>query len=57
MRQHNLVAALVLTVSALSVAAGTFAQDSPAGTPPPDSWPRGVDLGDAQVLVYQPQIN
>jgi hypothetical protein len=57
MRQHNLVAALVLTVSALSVAAGTFAQDSPAGSPPPDSWPRGVDLGDAQVLVYQPQIN
>src|SRR5580692_11251129 len=57
MRHHNLVAALVLTVSALCAAAGTFAQDSPVGTPPPDPWPRGVDLGDAQVLVYQPQIN
>jgi hypothetical protein len=57
MRLHNFIAALVLTVSALSVAAGAFAQDSPVGTPPPDPWPRGVDLGDAQVLVYQPQIN
>jgi hypothetical protein len=41
----------------LSVAAGAFAQESPVGAPPPDPWPRGVDLGDAQVLVYQPQIN
>jgi hypothetical protein len=57
MRPHNFIAALALTVSALSVAAGAFAQDSPLGKPPPDPWPRGVDLGDAQVLVYQPQIN
>jgi hypothetical protein len=57
MKLHNFIAALVVTVGALSVAAGAFAQESPLGKPPPDPWPRGVDLGDAQVLVYQPQIN
>jgi hypothetical protein len=57
MRPHTLIAALILTLSALSVSAGAFAQGSPVDTPPPDPWPRGVDLGDAQVLVYQPQIN
>jgi len=30
--------------------------DSHAG-PPPDPWPRVVDLSNGQVLVYQPQIN
>ena len=57
MRPHFRIAALVLTVSALTVSALAFAQGSPVGPPPPDPWPRGVDLGDAQVLVYQPQIN
>jgi hypothetical protein len=57
MKLYNFIAALVLTVSALSTAVGAVAQSSPADTPPPDPWPRGVDLGDAQVLVYQPQIN
>src|SRR5215217_5477421 len=28
-----------------------------AQTPPPDPWPRVVDLASGQVLVYQPQIN
>jgi hypothetical protein len=55
MRLHKLVASLVLTITALSAAA--FAQGNPEGAPPHDPWPRGVDLGDAQVLVYQPQIN
>ena len=40
----------------MGAAAGAFAQDDPVGAPP-DPWPRGVDLGDAQVLVYQPQVN
>jgi hypothetical protein len=57
MRLPKLMASLVLTITALSAAAAAFAQGSPEGTPPPDPWPRGVDLGDAQVLVYQPQIN
>ncbi len=57
MRSHHFIAALVLAVSALSLSASAIAQGSPAATPPPDTWPRGVDLGDAQVLVYQPQIN
>ena len=55
MRLHSRIAALVFTVvGALSVAASAFAQGD---APPPDPWPRGVDLGNAQVLVYQPQIN
>jgi hypothetical protein len=57
MRIHSRIAALVFTVGALSVVASAFAQGSLVGTPPPDPWPRGVDLGNAQVLVYQPQIN
>jgi hypothetical protein len=57
MRLHNRIAALVFTVGALSVTASALAQGSLVGTPPPDPWPRGVDLGSAQVLVYQPQIN
>ena len=42
----------VLWASALA-----FAQGNAAIGPPADPWPRGVDFGDAQVLVYQPQIN
>lgn len=37
---------------ALAAASSLFAQ-----TPPPDPWPRVVDLTTGQVLVYQPQIN
>jgi hypothetical protein len=51
------IAALVLIVSMLAAPVSVLAQASPVGTPPPDSWPRGLDLGDAQVLAYQPQIN
>jgi hypothetical protein len=57
MRFHNLTAALFLAVSALAGSSGASAQGSTRDSPPPDAWPRGVDLGDAQVLVYQPQIN
>jgi hypothetical protein len=55
MRLHNRFLSLVL-VGVLSVPAGALAQGNPVGTPPPDPWPRGVDLGDASVLVYQPQV-
>ncbi len=48
---------LVLLGSVLGASAGTLAQENPVGTPPADPWPRGVDLGDAKVLVYQPQVN
>ena len=57
MRLHSRIAALIFTVGALSIAASALAQGSPGDAPPPDPWPRGVDLGNAQVLVYQPQIN
>src|SRR5271154_2804108 len=57
MRPHTYFAVLVLICGVLGAPADAFAQQSPVGTPPPDPWPRGVDLGDAQVLVYQPQIN
>src|SRR5580692_4402432 len=57
MRLHTYFAGLVLICGVLGAHADAFAQASPVGTPPPDPWPRGVDLGDAQVLVYQPQVN
>jgi len=57
MRLHTVLRSLVLCVGALGAPAALFAQGGPADTPPADSWPRGVDLGDAQVLVYQPQVN
>src|SRR5271167_386092 len=57
MKLHTLLLSVVLGVGVLGAPAGLFAQGSPVGTPPADPWPRGVDLGDAQVLVYQPQVN
>ena len=45
---HKLLALCALPLVALA----SFAQ-----TPPPDPWPRVVDLATGQVLVYQPQIN
>jgi hypothetical protein len=57
MRHLQIKPAILLLLCIGSVAVSAFAQDSPVGTPPPDPWPRGVDLGNAQVLVYQPQIN
>jgi hypothetical protein len=57
MRPLVLFALLVFSVGVLGPSAAALAQGTPADTPPPDPWPRGVDLGNAQVLVYQPQIN
>ena len=57
MRYQTQLAALCLSVAVVVAPAAVFALSSPVGTPPPDPWPRGVDLGDAQVLVYQPQVN
>jgi hypothetical protein len=57
MRYRTQLAALFLFVAVVLAPAAVFALSSPVGTPPPDPWPRGVDLGDAQVLVYQPQVN
>ncbi|HTP99968.1 MAG TPA: carbohydrate-binding family V/XII [Casimicrobiaceae bacterium] len=45
--------AVVLCAASLSV----WAQSPPAATPPPDPWPRVVDLTTGQVMVYQPQIS
>lgn len=63
MKLHTLLVSVGLCLGVLGAPAGLSAQGSPAaqggpvGSPPADPWPRGVDLGDAQVLVYQPQIN
>ena len=51
------IASLVLTACAVFVSAAALAQASQPGAPPPDPWPRVVDLADGQVLVYQPQVN
>ncbi len=56
MRSHSRFATLVFIVAAFGACVGAFAQET-NGTPPADPWPRVVDLVDAQVLVYQPQIN
>src|SRR5271167_1038452 len=57
MKPRILLAAFVFVVSALGAYVDAFAQGSPVGTPPPDPWPRVVDLANGQVLVYQPQVN
>ena len=54
---RTFLTSVIVCIGSLSAPAGVFAQASPVGTPPADPWPRGVDLGDAQVLVYQPQVN
>jgi hypothetical protein len=48
---------LVFVVTALCFGSAALAQGAAAGKPPPDPWPRVVDLSNAQVLVYQPQVN
>jgi hypothetical protein len=52
-----LLAAFVFAVSLVGTSSGAIAQASPADKPPADPWPRVVDLANAQVLVYQPQVN
>ncbi len=56
MKPRTFLGPLVLVVSMLC-AVGAAAQGSSVGKPPPDPWPRVVDLADGQVLVYQPQVN
>ena len=48
-------ALLLLIVGVLGSAIGAVAQAPDA--PPPDPWPRVVDLAQGQALVYQPQVN
>ena len=48
---------IALIVGLLGAFPSAFAQDSAAGKPPADPWPRVVNLADGQVLVYQPQVN
>src|SRR5580692_9295924 len=56
MRYRNRLPSLVL-VGVLSAPTGAFAQGNAAHTPPPDPWPRVINLAEGQVLVYQPQVN
>ena len=55
MKLRLLLGAFVFIVSVLGACAGAIAQGSPVGAPPPDPWPRVVDLAHGQVLVYQPR--
>jgi hypothetical protein len=57
MRPRILFVSLVLIVSVLCASVGAFGQGSRASTPPPDPWPRVLDLVNGQVLVYQPQVS
>jgi len=54
----SLVRCLLSLAAALLLGAPSPAAAQGAGSaPPPDPWPRVVDLAAGQVLVYQPQIN
>ena len=56
MRLRNRLHLLAL-VGVLSALGGAFAQGNAEHTPPPDPWPRVINLADGQVLVYQPQVS
>src|SRR5271168_3257921 len=57
MRPHSRLTTLISIVAVFGACVGAFAQQANVETPPPDPWPRVVDLANARVLVYQPQIN
>jgi hypothetical protein len=57
MKHRSALSLLVFVVTALCFGSAALAQGAAAGKPPPDPWPRVVDLSNAQVLVYQPQVN
>ena len=57
MRFHDLLRAVAACAGVFGIISGVVAQGAPSDKPPPDPWPRVVDLADAQVLVYQPQIS
>src|SRR5271165_5374062 len=57
MKSSSLFAQLILAVGLACSAATATAQGGNAETPPPDPWPREINLADGHVLVYQPQIN
>jgi hypothetical protein len=57
MKSYFAFLAVAATAMALcSASQHTLAQGG-ASAPPPDPWPRVVDLSNGQVLVYQPQVN
>jgi hypothetical protein len=53
----GLLAAASLVALPISVATQAPSGAPPANAPPPDPWPRIIDLTNGQVLVYQPQVN
>ena len=55
MKNRSALSLFVFVVTALWLGSAALAQGP--GKPPPDPWPRVVDLSNAQVLVYQPQVN
>ena len=62
MKLKSILAAIAICSVAIgaSLPAPAFAQAAPAAAPsniPADPWPRKVDLANASVLVYQPQVN
>ena len=54
MKNRSALSLFVFVVTALWLGGAALAQGP--GKPPPDPWPRVVDLSNAQVLAYQPQI-
>ena len=56
MKHRPTLSLLLIVVNALFLCAAALAQDAGPGKPPPDPWPRVVDLANGQVLAYQPQV-
>ncbi|HYN61348.1 MAG TPA: carbohydrate-binding family V/XII, partial [Rubrivivax sp.] len=56
MKHRPTLSLLLIVVNALFLCAAALAQDAGSGKPPPDPWPRVVDLANGQVLAYQPQV-
>ena len=57
MKTRSTLSLLIFVVTVLWLGSAALAQGAAAGKPPPDPWPRVVDLTNGQVLVYQPQVN
>jgi hypothetical protein len=57
MNKQIFLASLKFIASVVCLAVAAVAQGAPAKALPADPWPRVVDLSNAQVLVYQPQVS
>ncbi len=56
MKMSSATRSMLLSLIGLCASLGPALAQAPADGPPPDPWPRQIQLSNAQALVYQPQI-